>query len=205
MNEINLKILLIGDSAVGKTSILFRYINDEFPDCYISTIGVEYKMKTLMINGKKIILRIWDTSGQERYRSITQNFYRNANGILFVFDITNKESFNNIKLWLTDSENCETKVTKLLVGNKIDLIDKRNVDKESIEKFAEKKEMKYIETSAKEGINIDEIFRELAELILKGKTDEEINEEYKDNNKNNNSFNILDDSNEELKKKKSCC
>ena len=204
MNDINLKILLIGDSAVGKTSILFRYINDEFPDCYISTIGVEYKMKTLMINGRKINLKIWDTSGQERYRSITENFYRNANGILFVFDITNKESFNNIKLWLTDSENCQTKITKMLVGNKIDLIDKRKVDKELTDKFAEKKEMKYIETSAKEGINIDEIFRGLAELILKGKTDEEINEEYKDN-RNNNSFNIFEDNKEELKKKKSCC
>ena len=205
MNEINLKILLIGDSAVGKTSILFRYINDEFPECYMSTIGVEYKIKALIINGKKVNLRIWDTSGQERYRSITQNFYRNANGILFVFDITNKESFNNIKIWLTDSENCETKVTKILIGNKIDLKDERKVDMEAIEKFAEKKEMKYFETSAKEGINIDEIFRELAEQILGNKTDEEINEEYKDINKNNNSLYNLNNNKEELKKKRSCC
>ena len=205
MNEINLKILLIGDSTVGKTSILFRYINDEFPECYMSTIGVEYKIKALIINGKKVNLRIWDTSGQERYRSITQNFYRNANGILFVFDITNKESFNNIKIWLTDSENCETKVTKILIGNKIDLKDERKVDMEAIEKFAEKKEMKYFETSAKEGINIDEIFRELAEQILGNKTDEEINEEYKDINKNNNSLYNLNNNKEELKKKRSCC
>ena len=205
MNEINLKILLIGDSAVGKTSILFRYINEEFPEYYISTIGVEYKIKTLIINGKRVILRIWDTSGQERYRSITQNFYRNANGILFVFDITNKESFNNIKDWLIDSENSEIKITKILVGNKIDLLDKRKVDQELIDNFAEKKGMKYFETSAKEGRNIDDIFRELAELILRGKTDEEINEEYKDNNKNNNSFSILNDNKEKVKKKKSCC
>ena len=203
MNEINLKLLLIGDSTVGKTSILFRYINEEFPEYYVSTIGVEYKIKTLIIDGKKVILRIWDTSGQERYRSITQNFYRNANGILFVFDITNRESFNNIKIWLTDSENCETKVTKILVGNKIDLKDKRTVDKEIIEAFAEKKDMKYFESSAKEGINIDELFRELAELILKDKTEEEINEEYTNNN--NYSLSILKNSKQESEKKKPCC
>ena len=164
MNE--LKILLIGDSSVGKTSILLKYIDDKFSDNYMSTIGVEYKIKSLTINGKKVMLRIWDTSGQERFLSITKNFYRNANGVIFVFDITNETSFYNIKLWLNDLENCEGKITKILVGNKVDLEENRKVGKEKIKKYIEKKEMKYFEVSAKEGINIDLIFKELAELIF---------------------------------------
>ena len=141
MNEINLKILLCGDSSVGKTSLLLKYTDNFFPDLHISTIGVEYKIKELNIKGRKVILRIWDTSGQERYRSITQNFYRNANGILFVFDLTKKDTFDNIKNWLTDSQNFEAKVIKILVGNKADLIEERKVNQEIVERFAEKKEM----------------------------------------------------------------
>ena len=169
MNEINLKILLCGDSSVGKTSLLLKYTDNFFPDLHISTIGVEYKIKELNIKGRKVILRIWDTSGQERYRSITQNFYRNANGILFVFDLTKKDTFDNIKNWLTDSQNFEAKVIKILVGNKADLIEERKVNQEIVERFAEKKEMQYYETSAKDGINVDKAFRELAELILENK------------------------------------
>ena len=204
MNEINLKILLIGDSSVGKTSILLKYIDDQFPEMHISTIGVEYKIKTLTINEKKVVLRIWDTSGEERYRSITRNFYRNANGIFFIFDITNKESFDNIKNWLIDSENIETKVTKILIGNKIDLENQRKVGKNIIEKYAEKKEMKYYETSAKEGTNIDIIFMELAKLILSNNSLDEIIDDYNDYSYNNSSFNLSNES-EPQKKKKICC
>ena len=205
MADIYLKILLIGDTSVGKTSILCKYIDDEFSDAYLSTIGIEFKIKSLIINGKKVLLRIWDTSGQERYRSITQNFYRNANGILFIFDITKKETFDNIKIWLTDSENCEdNKVAKMLIGNKIDLENKRKIDNETIKKFAEKKEMKYFEASAKEGINIDNIFRELAELILFNKSKEENEEEIIRKRNRENSFNLSFDSIEPIKKK-TCC
>ena len=205
MADIYLKILLIGDTSVGKTSILCKYIDDEFSDTYLSTIGIEFKIKPLIINGKKVLLRIWDTSGQERYRSITQNFYRNANGILFIFDITKKETFDNIKIWLTDSENCEdNKVTKMLIGNKIDLENKRKIDNETIKKFAEKKEMKYFEASAKEGINIDNIFRELAELILFNKSKEDNEEEIIRKRNRENSFNLSFDSIEPLKKKPCC-
>jgi Ras-related protein Rab-1A len=205
MNEINLKILLCGDSSVGKTSLLLKYTDNYFPELHISTIGVEYKIKELNINGRKVILRIWDTSGQERYRSITQNFYRNANGILFVFDLTNKVTFDNIKNWLTDSQNFETKVIKILVGNKSDLIEERKVDQDSVERYADKKEMQYYETSAKDGNNVDKAFRELAELILENKTDEEIKEQYLDNTKNTSSFNLSMETKPKEKKKKGCC
>ena len=205
MNEINLKILLCGDSSVGKTSLLLKYTDNYFPELHISTIGVEYKIKELNIHGRKVILRIWDTSGQERYRSITQNFYRNANGILFVFDLTNKVTFDNIKNWLTDSQNFETKVIKILVGNKSDLIEERKVDQDSVERYADKKEMQYYETSAKDGNNVDKAFRELAELILENKTDEEIKEQYLDNTKNTSSFNLSMETKPKEKKKKGCC
>ena len=207
MSEINLKILLIGDSSVGKTSILLRYVDDEFNDSYISTIGIEYKIKTINVNNKKITMRIWDTSGQERYRSITQNFYRNANGILFVFDVTKKESFNNIKLWLTDSQNCEANISKILIGNKIDLEEEREVSNETIENFASKKEMKFFETSAKEGTNIDLIFRELAELILSNKFEELDELDVNNNNDIYNSFNLIneDEKGRDSKSKKKCC
>ena len=204
MNEINLKILLCGDSSVGKTSLLLKYVDDYFSDLHISTIGVEYKIKELNINGRKVILRIWDTSGQERYRSITQNFYRNANGILFVFDLTSKISFNNIKNWLTDSQDFETKVTKILVGNKVDLSEDRVLEKDYVESYAEKKEMKYFETSAKDGVNVNKAFRELAELILENKSEEEIKEQYMDNSKNTSSFNLSMEIRPKEKKRKCC-
>ena len=204
MNEINLKILLCGDSSVGKTSLLLKYVDDYFSDLHISTIGVEYKIKELNINGRKVILRIWDTSGQERYRSITQNFYRNANGILFVFDLTSKISFNNIKNWLTDSQDCETKVIKILVGNKVDLSEDRVLEKDYVESYAEKKEMKYFETSAKDGVNVNKAFRELAELILENKSEEEIKEQYMDNSKNISSFNLSMEIRPKEKKRKCC-
>ena len=108
---------------MGKTSILLKYTDDKFSDNHISTIGVEYINKSLTINGKKVMLRIWDTSGQERFLSITQNFYRNANGVIFVFDITNRESFKNIKIWLNELENCEGKITRILV--KIEMEEKK--------------------------------------------------------------------------------
>ena len=204
MSEINIKILLIGDSSVGKTSILLRYVDDEFSEGYVSTIGIEYKIKTITINNKKVIMRIWDTSGQERYRSITQNFYRNANGILFIFDIANKESFDSIKNWLIDSEDSDIKISKILVGNKIDLEDERIINKETAENFANKKEIKYFETSAKEGKNIDLIFRELAELIMSNKLEKP--SETENNNILSSSFNLInEDNNNELKKKKKCC
>ena len=112
--SINLKILILGDCAVGKTSLLLRYTDDNFSESHISTIGVEYKIKSINVNGKTIKLQIWDTSGQERFRSITKNFFRNADGVLFVYDITNKETFSNIKMWLQDAQNVENNFQKTI-------------------------------------------------------------------------------------------
>jgi small GTP-binding protein len=178
MSGINLKILLVGDSAVGKTTLILKYVDGKFSDSHITTIGVEYKDKEITVNNRKINLQIWDTSGQERYRSITKNFYRNAHGILFVFDVTNQTSFDHLKDWLNSSNECDIDFKKIIVGNKIDLND-RVVNKETMEFFAEKNQIKKsFETSAKDGTNADLIFKEMSELILANKTDEEINQEF---------------------------
>jgi len=207
MADVNLKILLLGDSSVGKTSILLRYVDSKFQDAQMSTFGIEYKMKTIEINNRNVILRIWDTSGQERYRSITKNFYRNTNGIAYVFDITNRGSFENIKRWLIDSQELDDKVKKILVGNKIDLENDRKIDKQIIEKFAEKKGMKYYETSAKEGTNIDTVFKELAEEILANinTNDEEIEESFINNNGCNKEIFNISEQFKSNRKKKICC
>ena len=168
----------------------------------MATIGVEFKDKIINLNGRDIKLQIWDTSGQERFRSITQNFYRNADGIIFVFDVTNSESFNHIKDWLMDSQVEDSDIKRILVGNKIDLIQDRAIDKEKMENFAKNKNMKVFETSAKEGVNVDTIFEEIASLILANKTEQEINELYCKNSPN---LSISTDITNKSGGKKKCC
>ena len=203
MSGICLKILLCGDSSVGKTTLLLRYVDDKFTETHMTTIGVENKDKLINIKGKEINLQIWDTSGQERFQSITKNFFRNADGIIFVFDITKEDSFEHIKNWLTNSEDCKKDFKKILVGNKLDLEEEREVNKERMEKFAEKSNMKCFEISAKRGVNVELIFREIAELILANKTDEEIKNEFVIRP---HSLNLKsNDDNYSFARKKKCC
>ena len=180
MSTITLKILLVGDSSVGKTTLINKYVEDKFSDSHITTVGVEYKEKEIIVNNRKINLQIWDTSGQERYHSITKNFYRNADGIIFIFDIANKDSFDHLRGWLNTSQDCENDFKIIIVGNKVDLNDDRVVNKEMVDRFAEKEcgGIKYFETIGKDGTNVELVFKEMAELILGNKTDEEINEEF---------------------------
>ena len=135
----------------------------------MSTVGVDYFDKIITINNKEIKLAIQDTSGEERFRSLARNYYKNVDGVMFVFDVTNSESFNEgIKYWLTECDNQIKEYKKILVGNKIDLCEEMKIiSKESIEKFAESKNMKYFEASAKEGTNVEKIFIELGEMILR--------------------------------------
>ena len=204
MSELCLKILLIGDSFAGKTSLLLKYCDGEFYENHMATIGVEFKDKIIKFNEKNIKLQIWDTSGQERFHSITQNFYRNADGILFVFDVTNKNSFDHMKKWLLDSQVENSDIKRILIGNKIDLIDKRVVDKKMIENFGTSRNMKWFETSAKAGINVNIIFEELVKLILENKTEEELNGFCKKNNQE--ILSISSDNSKKLgSKRKNCC
>ena len=200
--EIKLKLLIIGDSNVGKTSMLLNYTDNYFPESHLATIGVEYKVKQIKINNYNITLQIWDTAGQERFRSITKSFFRNTNGILFVYDITSRKSFQSVKEWIKDSEMHDTGFEKVLCGNKIDLEQQRQVNFDELKEFGMKKKIDVIETSAKDRINIDESFKKLVDLILSHKNQDEIAKQFgvKDNNDIN-----LTKSNTKKKKFNACC
>ena len=201
LKEIRLKLLIIGDSSVGKTSILLNYTDNYFPESHVATIGVEYKVKELIKDNYKITLQIWDTAGQERFRSITKSFFRNTNGILFVYDITNRKSFQNVKEWIKDSEMHDSGFEKILVGNKIDLKKNREIKYEELEELGKKKNIDVIETSAKDGININEAFEKIVDLILNNKNEMDIMGEY--GMKNN--IDISLNKSSQKKKKEGCC
>ena len=167
-----LKILILGDSGVGKTSILIKYINNKFDESHIATIGVDYMDKTIKYKNINIKLQIWDTSGQEKFRSIARNFYRNSDAIFIVFDLNNKDTYNSIKQWINDVEEYCPNIKKILLGNKSDL--EKNVSEEIIKNFAKENNLQYFETSAKNGTNIKEAFKAMVDLLLGGKSEQEI-------------------------------
>ena len=157
------KLLLIGDSGVGKSCLLLRFADDSYTESYISTIGVDFKIRTLNLEGKTIKLQIWDTAGQERFRTITSSYYRGAHGIIIVYDVTDMESFNNVKTWLTEIEKYASEnVNKLLVGNKSDLVVKKTVDSAMAKEFADSLGIPFLETSAKNATNVEEAFIRMA-------------------------------------------
>jgi len=157
------KLLLIGDSGVGKSCLLLRFADDTYTESYISTIGVDFKIRTIELDGKTIKLQIWDTAGQERFRTITSSYYRGAHGIIVVYDVTDNESFNNVKQWLHEIDRyaCEN-VNKLLVGNKSDLTSKRVVSADQGREFAESLGIDFLETSAKTSSNVEQAFLTMA-------------------------------------------
>jgi len=160
------KLLLIGDSGVGKSCLLLRFADDTYTESYISTIGVDFKIRTVELDGKTIKLQIWDTAGQERFRTITSSYYRGAHGIIIVYDITDVESFNNVRQWLFEIDRFASEhVNKLLVGNKSDLVNKRVVTKETATEFAEGLGIPFLETSAKNSTNVEEAFLTMAAQI----------------------------------------
>ena len=166
--EIVYKVLLLGDSSVGKTCFLLRYCDKSFHDVHLSTIGLDYRLKTITLkNNKNIKLQIWDTAGQDRFRAITKNYYKSANGVLLIYDISNLQTYENVKNWISQiREEANPNVIIYLVGNKIDLPkEKRVVNIEDGEKIAEEFEIKFKEASAKSGTNVNEIFEELVEQI----------------------------------------
>ena len=162
------KLVIIGDASVGKTNILSKYLNNEFDENSKATIGVEFSLKTFEIDHNTVKAQIWDTAGQERYRSITNAYYKGARGALLVYDISRKITFENIDNWVADlKENGESDMTTVLIGNKSDLEDERQVSKEEGELKAKQYGMAFIETSAKNGNNIEKAFVDLVEELYK--------------------------------------
>jgi Ras-related protein Rab-1A len=161
------KVLLIGDSSVGKTSVLLRYVDDTFNPEFQTTIGVDFKISTFQLNGKVIKLQLWDTAGQDRFKNIVASYYRGAHGIILAFDITNAASFQNVNRWYEEAQNyLQKSVPKLLIGNKADLSNQRAVRPEEAKELADRLGVQYIETSAKNSQNVKLAFETLSRSIL---------------------------------------
>eukprot|EP00300_Choanocystis_sp_HF-7_P040103 c6528_g1_i1.p2 GENE.c6528_g1_i1~~c6528_g1_i1.p2 ORF type:complete len:217 (+),score=53.66 c6528_g1_i1:40-651(+) len=155
-----LKCLMIGDCGVGKSSILKRYVDDTLPGEHQSTIGVDFKIKSVVKDGKSVKLQIWDTAGQERFRTITRSYYRGAHVIVIVFDITSRDSFASLDMWLTEiDKNVQSGVIcKLVVGNKCDRVAEREVATDEAEAYCKSRSLQYFEASAMQNTNITELF-----------------------------------------------
>lgn len=164
-----IKLLLIGDSGVGKSCCLLRFSEDSFTPSFITTIGIDFKIRTIELDGKRVKLQIWDTAGQERFRTITTAYYRGAMGILLVYDVTDERSFQNIRTWFSNVEQHASEgVHKILIGNKCDWEEKRAVSTEQGQQLADELGIPFLEVSAKNNINIEKAFYNLASEIKKG-------------------------------------
>ncbi|XGW12555.1 hypothetical protein V3C99_013327 [Haemonchus contortus] len=160
------KLLIIGNSSVGKTSFLFRYCDDSFTSAFVSTVGIDFKVKTVFRGDKRVKLQIWDTAGQERYRTITTAYYRGAMGFILMYDITNEESFNSVQDWCTQIKTYSWENAQVvLVGNKCDMDAERVVSIERGRQLADQLSLEFFETSAKENINVKAVFEKLVEII----------------------------------------
>ena len=190
--DIKLKIVVLGESMVGKTSFITRFTNDKFGGRYLCTVGIDYQKKIIEKNGKKVLLQIWDTAGQERFRNVTKNYFKASQGFILAYDINNKESFERVQYWVEEiKSNAEENIKCILIGTKCDL-DKREVSEEEGQNFGKQYGYKFLETSAKENININETFDTLISEIM-------------DNFTENGRQSIKIPENKIKKKKKKCC
>lgn len=184
------KLLIIGNSSVGKTSFLFRYADDSFTSAFVSTVGIDFKVKTVFRNDKRVKLQIWDTAGQERYRTITTAYYRGAMGFILMYDITNEESFNAVQDWCTQIKMYSwDNAQVVLVGNKMDLEEERVITTERGNRLAEQLGLDFFETSAKENINVKQVFDRLVDIICDKMSDQSELDQQNSNKSNRNSDN----------------
>ncbi|KAL1778790.1 ras-related protein Rab-26 [Sigmodon hispidus] len=170
--DVAFKVMLVGDSGVGKTCLLVRFKDGAFlAGTFISTVGIDFRNKVLDVDGMKVKLQIWDTAGQERFRSVTHAYYRDAHALLLLYDITNKDSFDNIQAWLTEiQEYAQQDVVLMLLGNKVDSTQERAVKREDGEKLAKEYGLPFMETSAKTGLNVDLAFTAIAKELKQRST-----------------------------------
>jgi Ras-related protein Rab-1A len=162
------KVLIIGNSGVGKSCLLLRFAEDMFSNNYISTVGVDFKIGKLNVDSKSVKLQIWDTAGQERFRTITKSYYHGSNGIVVVYDITDRESFDQVQHWMSEIDaHASSDVCRLLVGNKADLSDKRAVKSDEGSALARQHGIPFLETSAKDSSNVEGMFRTMASAMMK--------------------------------------
>lgn len=162
-HDMHLKLLMLGDTGVGKTCMLQTYVYDTFSPTFITTIGIDFKIKHQEIDGTKLKLQIWDTAGQERFRTITVSYFKGAHGIILMYDVTDRETFDSIAHWLAQiKEHADAQVNVVLVGNKCDIADKRQVETSEGQQLADEYKLKFFETSAKANTRVDETFTAIA-------------------------------------------
>lgn len=160
------RLLTLGDSGAGKSSLLLRFTQNEFTLEYMPTIGIDFRLKTAYVDGKEVKVQVWDTAGQERFRTITHNYYRGAHGIALIYDVTNEQSFLGVRTWVQGvTQYAEKNVTMVLIGNKSDLAEKRVVDKAAGQRLADEYGIAFFETSAKANINVQEAFDHLIHKV----------------------------------------
>ena len=162
------KLLIVGNSSVGKSAILLRFADDKYDESYVSTIGIDFKVRSIDIDGKRVKMQIWDTAGQEKFRTIGTAYYRNTHGVILVYDVTSKESFLSMERWLQEiNKNCgNTSYKIVLVGNKDDNPNLKKISTEEASEFAMEMGIPLFETSAKENINVEELFYAIAKMML---------------------------------------
>ena len=164
--DYTIKLLIVGDSSVGKSNFIYRFIENKFCQSYMTTTGIDLKTGNIDIENKKIRVQLWDTAGQEKYRAITKNLFLKVQGVLIIYDITNENSFQNLKSWVsTIKEECGH-MEMLLIGNKSDLEEQRKVKKDEAIAFAQEEKIEYMETSSKTGENIHKAIGFICEKIL---------------------------------------
>jgi len=161
------KILLLGDTSVGKSCLLLRFCDNSFQEAHLTTIGLDFRLKTINLkDDRKVKIQIWDTAGEDRFRSITRNYYKGAKGILLIFDVTNKETFTHVRDWIERiHEESPEGITICLVGNKIDMNESRVISNEEGKKIADEFKIPYFETSAKSNIGVEEVFTYLVKEV----------------------------------------
>ena len=195
------KVLLLGNSNVGKSSLFLRFVDDIWNDTFVPTIGVDFKIKTFDIDEKKIKMQIWDTAGQERFKNIIASYYRGAHGILLIYDVTDKDSFKNLSNWLIEIEkNASKNVLKILIGNKTDLDDKRVITYNQGKEFADTYGLKFIETSAKKNLNVNEAFETLGRELMRASDEKKIVKQ-----KQNKKISVAKVQDLSVEKKGGCC
>ena len=197
--DILIKLVIIGDSGVGKSNYLVRFIEGQFNPIHESTIGFDYKSKICILpkSKKKIKFQIWDTAGQEKYMSLNKNLFQRVQGIILMYDITDKKSFDNLRHWIYSINQLAGEIPYILIGNKIDLVEERIISKEKGEQFANDNNIKFFESSGKSGENVEESFFYLGEQI--------ISQNYSDDRKSVGSEYVISKESSIKKKKKKFC
>lgn len=203
------KVVIVGDSGVGKSNILLRFTENNFSFSFHPTIGVDFKIKTFQYESFTVKLQLWDTAGQERFKNVANTYYKGAHAVLLVYDITNPSSFKSLEKWIEEVEgHSDCMLVKLLVGNKVDLEDQRKVSLGEAKLFAEKLNIKFLETSAKDTINIDEAFSCLVKESIEAVNKKRITDgsaEKKQREVQGTKIVLNNNENKEEQKKKRCC